>query len=51
MLVRFTHTSMQEFFIAQKLTKEWQATGLMTLEENISTLTRQFISTSLLHRW
>jgi hypothetical protein len=28
---------MQEFFIAQKLTKEWQATGLMTLEENIST--------------
>jgi hypothetical protein len=30
-------------FIAQKLTKEWQTTGLMTLEENISTLTRQFI--------
>jgi hypothetical protein len=26
----FTHTSMQEFFIAQKLTKEWQTTGLMT---------------------
>jgi hypothetical protein len=24
----FTHTSMQEFFIAQKLTKEWQTTGL-----------------------
>jgi hypothetical protein len=30
-------------FIAQKLTKEWQTTGSMTLEENISTLTRQFI--------
>ncbi len=39
----FTHSSMQEFFIAQKLTKKWQESSLMTLDGNISPLTRQFI--------
>ena len=39
----FTHSSMQEFFIAQKLTKTWQKSDLITLKENISPLTRQFI--------
>ena len=34
---------MQEFFIAQKLTKKWQESSLMTLDGNISPLTRQFI--------
>jgi hypothetical protein len=32
----FTHSSMQEFFIAQKLTKKWQESSLMTLDGNIS---------------
>ena len=39
----FTHSSMQEFFIAQKLTKTWQKSSLITLTGNISALTRQFI--------